>query len=311
MRLTRVPSSVPPGDSRVTNGIVVALMAYAVYAWGDGFIKALGPSLSVFEIGFYNILFAAIVLVIFTPRGETWRGFWRMRQPWTVHARAWSGLIGGVLSVYAFTSIPLAEVYALIFLAPFFVTLLSIVVLKEKVGPWRWAAVFTGFGGVLLVVRPGFRELETGHFAALGVAVLAGFSVILMRSLAGERQTTVLGVLGVYGLVFNGVAAAATAPSLTLPDWPVLGLLVAAGICTGFGNRLQLLATRLSPVNVIAPTHYSQILWAVVIGAAFFAEYPDWLSLVGLAIVVGSGLLTLARERIRLGTVRWLGRNRL
>ncbi len=295
----------------MTNGIVVALIAYAVYAWGDGFIKALGPSLSVFEIGFYNILFAAVVLVIFTPRGETWRGFWRMSRPWTVHARAWSGLIGGTLSIFAFTQIPLAEVYALIFLAPFFVTLLSILVLKEKVGPWRWAAVFAGFVGVLLVVRPGFRELEAGHFAALGVAILAGLSVILMRSLAQERQTTVLATLGIYVLVFNGVAALATQPSLSVPDWPVLGLLAAAGICTGFGNRLQLLATRLSPVSVIASTHYSQIIWAVVIGAAFFEEYPDWLSLVGLAIVAASGLLTMARERIRLGTVRWFGRNRL
>jgi drug/metabolite transporter (DMT)-like permease len=73
------------------------------------------------------------------------------------------------------------------------------------------------------------------------------------------------------------------------------------------------MATRRSPANLIAPTHYSQIIWAVVIGAAFFAEYPDWVSMVGLAVVVGSGLLTLIRERIRLGTVRWnpFSRNRL
>ncbi len=109
-----------------------------------------------------------------------------------------------MLGVIAFTSIPLAEVYALIFLAPLFVTLLSIVVLKEHVGPWRWFAVMAGFVGVLLVVRPGFRELELGHLAALCIALLAAISVILMRSLsAHETRTTMLGFLMLYVLLFN------------------------------------------------------------------------------------------------------------
>jgi drug/metabolite transporter (DMT)-like permease len=295
----------------VKSGIILALAAYAVYAWGDGMIKAVGGRLSIFEIGFFNILFAGIFLFFLKPEGERWLGFWRMERPWAVHARALSGLVAGVFGVYAFTTIPLAEVYALIFLAPLFVTLLSIVILKEKVGPWRWAAVVAGFAGVMLVVRPGFRALELGHFAALMVAFLAAFTIILMRSLAEEKQTTMLGVLVAYGLVFNGIAAAAT--SLTLPDPKLLGLLALAGACTAAGHRLQLLATRRSPANQIAPTHYSQIVWAAVIGATFFAEYPDWITLAGLAVVGGAGLLTLVREQTRLGTVRWnpFSRNRL
>jgi drug/metabolite transporter (DMT)-like permease len=295
----------------VKSGIILALAAYAVYAWGDGMIKAVGGRLSIFEIGFFNILFAGIFLFFLKPEGERWLGFWRMERPWAVHARALSGLVAGVFGVYAFTTIPLAEVYALIFLAPLFVTLLSIVILKEKVGPWRWAAIVAGFAGVMLVVRPGFRALELGHFAALMVAFLAAFTIILMRSLAEEKQTTMLGVLVAYGLVFNGIAAAAT--SLALPDPKLLGLLALAGACTAAGHRLQLLATRRSPANQIAPTHYSQIVWAAVIGATFFAEYPDWITLAGLAVVGGAGLLTLVREQTRLGTVRWnpFSRNRL
>jgi drug/metabolite transporter (DMT)-like permease len=296
----------------VNSGIFLALAAYAIYAWGDGLIKSLGGELSVFEIGFFNTFFASIFLFFFKPDGETWRGFWRMQRPWAVHARAISGLVAGVLSVFAFTTIPLAEVYALIFLAPLFVTLLSIVILKEQVGPWRWAAVFMGFVGVLLVVQPGFRTLELGHLAAFVIAFLGAATIILMRSLAGERQTTMLGVLVAYGLFFNGMAMVATS-SFTLPDWKLLLFLALAGACTAGGHRLQLLATRRSPANQIAPTHYSQIVWAVVIGAAFFEEYPDWVSLIGLAVVACSGLLTLIRERMRLGTVRWnpFSRNRL
>lgn len=295
----------------MNSGLFLALAAYAIYAWGDGLIKAVGGNLSVFEIGFFNVLFAAFFLFFLKPEGERWHGFWRMQRPWAVHARALSGLVAGVLGVFAFTTIPLAEVYALIFLAPLFVTVLSVAVLKEQVGPWRWLAVAAGFGGVMLVVRPGFRALEAGHFAALAVAFLGAATIILMRSLAGERQTTMLGVLVLYALLFNGLAAAAT--GLTMPSWPLLGLLFLSGACTAAGHRLQLLATRRAPANQIAPTHYSQIVWAAVIGAAFFEEVPDALAVLGLAVVAGSGLLTLVRERIRLGTVRWnpFSRNRL
>lgn len=295
----------------MSSGIFLALAAYAIYAWGDGLIKGLGGQMSIFEIGFFNTFFAAVFLFFLKPDGERWRDFWRMQRPWGVHARALSGLTAGVLSVFAFTTIPLAEVYALIFLAPLFVTLLSVVILKEHVGPWRWAAVVAGFVGIVLVVQPGFRALELGHLAAFVIAFLGAATIILMRSLAQEKQTSMLGVLVAYGLVFNGVAAALT--SFAIPEPKLLGLLLLSGACTAAGHRLQLMATRRSPANLIAPTHYSQIVWAVVIGAAFFAEYPDWISLVGLAVVVGSGLLTLVRERVRLGTVRWnpFSRNRL
>jgi drug/metabolite transporter (DMT)-like permease len=102
-------------------------------------------------------------------------------------------------------------------------------------------------------------------------------------------------------------------PLADRPEPKLLLMLVASGACTAGGHRLQLLAQRRAPANQIAPTHYSQIIWAVLIGASFFSEDPDWVSLVGLAVVTGSGLLTLVRERIRLGTVRWnpFSRNRL
>jgi drug/metabolite transporter (DMT)-like permease len=296
----------------VNSGILLALVAYAIYAWGDGAVKALGGELSVFEIGFFNTLVAGTLLFFLKPKGEEWHGFWRTKRPWAVHARAASGLAAGVLSVYAFTTIPLAEVYALIFLAPMLVTLLSVVILKEHVGPWRWAAVFTGFVGVLLVVRPGFRTLELGHLAAFFLAFIGAATIILMRSLAAERQTTMLATLVGYSLVFNGVVAAATT-SFEFPGWKVLALIALAGACTAGGHRLHLLATRRTPANQIAPTHYTQLIWAVVIGMAFFREYPDWITFVGIVVIAGSGLLTLVRERIRLGTVRWnpFSRNRL
>ncbi|OBQ77251.1 DMT family transporter [Mesorhizobium sp. WSM3873] len=286
------------------NGILLALVAYASYSWSDAVIKSLGGQFTVFEIGFFVTLFAGCFLFFTRPADERWRDFWRTSRPWAVQARAWAGIASGVLSVYAFTTIPLAEVYALIFLAPLFVTILSTLILKEKVGPWRWLAVVAGFAGVMLVVRPGFRELHLGHLAAFAIAFLAATSVILMRSLAQqEKRTTMLGVLVGYGLLFNGLGVAAT--SFTLPDGNQLIWLVMAGAFTAGGQLLQLLAAKYAPANRIAPTHYSQIVWAVVLGSLFFREDPDLLTMAGLAVLGASGLLTMVREEVRLGTVRW------
>ena len=286
------------------NGILLALLAYANYSLSDAVIKSLGGQFTVFEIGFFITLFAGCFLFFTRPKGERWRDFWRTKRPWAVQARAWAGIASGVLSVYSFTTIPLAEVYALIFLAPLLVTILSTVILKEKVGPWRWLAVFAGFAGVMLVVRPGFRELHLGHLAALANAFLAATIIILMRSLAQqEKRTTMLGTLIGYGLLFNGVGAATA--SFSLPNLWQLAWLILGGAFTAGGQLLHLLAAKYAPANRIAPTHYSQIVWAVILGAMFFKEYPDALSLVGLAVVGASGLLTMVREEVRLGTVRW------
>jgi len=191
------------------------------------------------------------------------------------------------------------------------VTVLSAVVLKEDIGPWRWAAVLAGIVGVLLVVRPGFKALELGHVAAIGVAFLAAMTIVLLRSLAGkEKRTSIMGVLLVYGLTFNGIASI---PEFVMPNLHQFAAFAFIGLCTATGQITLLVATRIAPASQIAPSHYSQILWAVAIGMTFFHEYPDAIAVLGLGVIAASGLLTMIRERVRLGTVRWnpFFRNRL
>lgn len=294
-------------------GILLALVAYASLSWGDALVKALAGQLSVFEIGFFTTVFAGICIWPTKNAGDRWRDFWRMKRPLAVQARAVSGILAGVFGIHAFTTIPLAEAYALIFLAPLFVTILSALVLKEEIGPWRWAAVLLGFVGVMLVVKPGFQALSLGHLSAALVAFLAGVTIILLRSLAREeKRTSILGVLILYGLVFNGAAMLAMG-GFDLPSLSQLAILGASGLFAGLGQIALLAATKLSPANQIAPTHYSQIAWAVVVGAIFFNEYPDMMTITGLCVLAFAGLLTLIREQIRLGRVRWnpFFRNRL
>lgn len=299
------------GVPEMQKGFLLGLFAYASFSWGDATIKSLGSQVGVFQIGFFSILFSGIFIFFSRPRDERWRDFWRMSRPFAVHGRAISGLFAGILGIYAFTTIPLAEAYALIFLSPLFVTVLSAVVLKEDIGPWRWAAVLAGIVGVMLVVRPGFKALELGHVAAIGVAFLAAMTIVLLRSLAGkEKRTSIMGVLLTYGLVFNGVASI---PEFVAPNLHQILAFAFIGLCTATGQITLLVATRIAPASQIAPSHYSQILWAVAIGATFFHEYPDATAILGLGVIAASGLLTMIREKVRLGTVRWnpFFRNRL
>ncbi|KXG83990.1 DMT family transporter [Agrobacterium bohemicum] len=292
-------------------GFLLGLLAYASFSCGDATIKSLGSQVSVFEIGFFSILSSASLIFFLKPKEERWRHFWRMSRPWAVHGRAISGLFAGILGIYAFTNVPLAEAYALIFLSPLFVTILSALVLKEDIGLWRWSAVMAGIVGVLLVVRPGFKTLELGHFAALCVAFLAGLTIVLLRSLAGrEKRTSIMGVLIMYGLTFNGILMI---PEFQVPTLNQIGAFIVIGMCTAIGQITLLTATKIAPASQIAPSHYSQILWAVAIGASFFGEYPDTLAISGLVVIASAGLLTMMREKIRLGIVRWnpFFRNRL
>lgn len=278
-------------------GIALGFAAYAVFSCGDAAIKALGGALPIFEIVFFVTLFAAIAVPFNRPAGERWRDVFRMDRPVLVLLRAASGTIGGILGVTAFTTLPLAEAYALIFLAPLFATLLSFLFLNEKVGWRRLLAVFVGLAGVLLVIRPGFRELLPGHFAALGVAGCSATTVIVLRVLGPtEKRITLMSVAIVVPLALNGVLMLLDFQTPAPEDFIWL---VMAGLLAGLGGILLMAATRLAPANRIAPGQYGQIVVAIVLGAVFFDEFPDALALAGIALIVISGLFTFLREEKR------------
>jgi S-adenosylmethionine uptake transporter len=278
-------------------GTALGFAAYAVFSCGDAAIKALGGSLPTFEIVFFVTLFAAIAVPFNRPASERWRDVFRMHRPVLVLLRAASGTIAGILGVTAFTTLPFAEAYALIFLAPLFATILSFLFLKETVGWRRLLAVFVGLAGVLLVIRPGFRELLPGHFAAIGVAVCSAATVILLRVLGpSEKRITLMSVAIVVPLALNGALMLFDFETPAPADFIWL---VSAGLLAGLGGILLMAATRLAPANRIAPGQYGQIVLAIVFGAVFFDEFPDALALAGIALVVISGLFTFLREEKR------------
>jgi drug/metabolite transporter (DMT)-like permease len=280
----------------MNTGVLLGFLAYGAMAWGDAVIKAVGASrLSVFEIGLFVSVFAGIAMLFMRPAGERWRDLFQMRHPWLVALRSLSGIGAGIFGVTAFTSIPFAEAYSLIFMSPFIVTLLSIVLLRERVS-WRgWTAMALGFGGVLLVIRPGLRAIEFGHLAAFATAVCIAITVTVLRRIAStEKRTSLLVVPQLAGIAFTG---AVTATHYVTPTGMELGLMLISGGFAALGQFALLLAARRIPANLLGQAQYSQLFWAMAAGALFFAEYPDVVAIVGVAVIVVAGILTATSRK--------------
>jgi S-adenosylmethionine uptake transporter len=162
------------------------------------------------------------------------------------------------------------------------------------VGWRRWTAVFVGFVGVLVVLRPGFRTLGIGHLAAILCGIAAAGSVVALRMAGGdEKRISLYGAGAVGPLVAGGVLML---PRFVWPDLAQWGLLAGYGLLAGLAGVLLMYATRLAHANRVAPAQYSQMLWAIGFGYWLFGDKLDWPMAVGIVLILGAGLFTLVRE---------------
>ena len=218
-------------------------------------------------------------------------------------AVAVAGATAGILGIHAFTTLPFAEAYALIFLSPSIATILSIFILSEQVGWRRWLAVALGFAGVLAIVRPGFEALELGHLAAFAVSFCAAGTVIILRTLGQtERRVSLLAAV-----ILTSLGGQWRADAWRFP--------LAGGRRSSLprhGRSLRRRGAALPdprrPLCSCEPGRagaYSQMVWALLIGAIFFSEFPDLPAVIGIGLIAISGLFTFLREETR---GRWWSR---
>ena len=278
-------------------GVLLAFLAYASFSMADALIKATGPAMSVFEIAFFTTSFS-IIPAMLTKRGERWRDLYKLQHPFLVHLRCATAICGTACVMYAFTHIPFADVYAIGFLTPVVVTMLGVLVLKEHVALHRWLLLLISFLGVVLVIRPGVRELQLGHLAIFISVFLGGITTIILRHVAPrERRVSLVGLQVLYSGLFNGVMML---PFFVLPTLEQMAVFLGIGIMGGTGGLLLIAAARRTPANLVAPVQYSQLIWAFVFGAAFFGEYPDYIAVIGLAIVLSAGLANVLTEKLKI-----------
>ncbi len=274
-------------------GAFYALAAFAIFSTHDVVIKFLGGVYAPFQIIFFSTLFSFPLVMFMLIRDRT-EGHLRPVYPlWTL-LRTMAAMINTVAAFYAFSVLPLAQVYALIFATPLVITILSIPILGEKVGFHRWAAVVAGLIGVLVVLRPGGTDFTLGHMAALSCAFFDAFASIVVRKVGREERTA---VLMLYPLIANFVVMGAMMiffyKPLPLLDLGGVGMVSLLGFT---GGVLLILAYRASEAAVVAPMQYSQIIWATIFGYFIFGETVDMPTVIGAGIIILSGLYIVFRE---------------
>lgn len=274
-------------------GALLALVAFGIFATHDVIVKTLGADYSPFQIVFFSVLLGFPLVTIMLMRDAT-DGNLRPRHPWWTALRTGASVVTGVSAFYAFSALPLAQTYAILFAAPLLITVLAIPVLGERVGPRRWGAVIVGLAGVLIVLRPGGTDLGLGHAAALVAAVGSATASIIVRKIGHEERSV---VLLLYPMMANFVVMAMLMPFVYRP-MPVehlggLALMAAMGFVA---MLLVILAYRNAEAAVVAPMQYSQILWATLYGFVFFGEVVDGATVLGAGVIIGSGLYILFRE---------------
>ncbi len=282
---------------RTTKGVLLGFTAFALFSFSDSCAKLIKGELPPYETAFFGAVFGLTILPFLLHKGDRWIDIVSTTNLplWLIRFLAYPmGVIG---SVTAFIHLSMAEAFVLIFLQPAYITVMSVFILKERVGFRRWSAVAIGFLGVLIVLRPGLRPLSIGHLGALFAGLGGAVSVVAFRAAGGKEKNISLFGAGVLGGVI--VCGLLTFPRFIPPNGDQWTKLAGYGLIAAVANVLTMWAARLAPAAYIGPTQYSQMIWAVLLGYVLFGDGVDMPMFAGIVLIVGSGILTLVREHVR------------
>jgi drug/metabolite transporter (DMT)-like permease len=293
MAMSRVLS---PRSDQIPLGILYMVGSSILFAGVNGLVKWEVALYPVGEVAFFRSLFSLIpCYLLILPR--TGMSVWRTER-WGDHVkRALSQFCSMMCIFLAFQLMPLAGAIAISFSAPLFTTLLSIVLLKEKVGVHRWSALLVGFLGVLFVTRPGAGSLQAGALFALANAVLISTVAIAIRRMSVTESSE---TLTIYQLTFLTFFTALLLPfGFAWPHWRDGAMMALAGLGNGVAQYWWTKSLSVAPPSAVVPFNYLSLVWATIIGFLVWHDVPTAKLLIGAAIVVGSGLYILWRETVR------------
>jgi drug/metabolite transporter (DMT)-like permease len=288
-----IPSS---RQDHIPRGIFYMVGSTLLFAGVNALVKWEVALYPVGEVAFFRSLFALIpCYLLILPR----TGFGVLRtQRWPDHVKRAASQFCSMMSIFlAFQLMPLAGAVAISFSAPLFTTLLSILILRERVGPHRWSALVVGFLGVLFVTRPGAGTLQLGAAFALANAVLISTVAIAIRRMSLTESTE---TLTIYQLSLITLFTGLLLPfGFAAPSLKDALFMAAAGIANGVAQYWWTRSLHLAPPSAVVPFNYLSLVWAVIIGFVVWGDRPTRDLLVGAAVVVGSGLYIFWREALR------------
>jgi drug/metabolite transporter (DMT)-like permease len=286
----------PARADRPFKGIALVLASTIFLGTSDVTAKYLSATLPSIEIAWIRFLvFAVIMTPAMLPASPLYA---LQTNRLGLHLMRGAALLGSSLFfISGLRFLPIAEASATGFVAPLFVTALSIIFLGEKVGLRRWIATAVGLIGVLIILRPGTGAFHPAAFFPLVSALAWACTLIMTRMMSGtERAITTMTYSSIAGLF---ILSALVPFVWVTPTWHDIAFGILIGVASTAGQWIVVLAFRYADASVLAPFSYTQLLWVSVLGFFIFGEVPDVYTITGAAFIVASGLYTAHRERVR------------
>lgn len=286
-------SGTPQTQSGNRMGILLMSVVALLFSIIDAKARFLSQSVDPFIIAWFRQsgLLLAMALAIFVFGSSSLKtnylGFQVLRGILTAAS--------AVLYIYALKFVPLVEVVAVTFIAPLFMCLLAMIILGERMNPFRWAVVVLGFFGAIIIIRPGLGVFHPAIFLVLLEAVLFALRQIITRKIS-DKDTPACTI--VYTALIGWLLLCLPLPWV----WggPLSGievsLLVSTSLLAGLAEVLTIFALSRALAVVVAPIHYTMLVWATALSWVFFSYFPDNWTLLGATIIIGSGLLLLRKE---------------
>jgi drug/metabolite transporter (DMT)-like permease len=278
----------------VVTGILLMLLAMTIIPIMDGLAKLLTADYPIAEVVwgryFFHLLYLLPVVIFrYGPSALL------PRHMGLQIIRGGLLLSSTIFFFAAIAKMPLADTLALVFIYPIIVTALSSILLGEKVGSRRWVAVLVGFLGALVIIRPGFNNIDPGTIYAIAAGAIYGLYVVATRKLSGSAPPLVT-------LTFTALLGALIMSAWVPFEWVApnsfgWSLMAAMGACAALGHFLLIKALDHAPASVLAPFGYSEIIMATIIGFVVFGDFPDAITWLGVGVITSSGIYISLRER--------------
>ena len=277
----------------VMRGIVLMCLSTIAFSIMHGLVRFVSEVLPPFQIAFFRNIFGLAFLVPLLMRSRF--AILRTKQ---IGLHALRGVINMAAMLMFFTALaisPIAKVTALGFTAPIFMAILAVLVLGERFRIYRWSAIFLGFVGMLIILRPGLVAIDTGALLVIGSAALWAVAMIIIKIQSRtESSLTIVAYMG----IFLGVFSIAPAVWVWQPfGLQTLGFMVLIGL---FGSIAQIAISeslKETDSTALMPFDFLKLIWTAIIGVWFFSEIPDIYTWIGAIVIFLSGLFIAIRER--------------
>lgn len=284
-----------PAENK-TAAILLLMATTVLFASGDAIAKLAVSTLHPIQMLFLRCVFVVGITVPYA----LWKigpSVFHSDHPKTQTFRGLAVLGSSFLFVSGLSHLPLADASAINFVWPLLITVLSVFILKEKVGIRRWAATAVGFCGMLLIIRPGTGAFQIAALFPLGAALLWSFAAVVTRSVsARDRAATTLVWTSLVMLAGSGLLIPFFWRPMTGQEWLLMGII---GCTSVIGHSVLVFAYERANASFLAPFAYVQLVWATLLGYLVFGSLPDRWIAAGATLIVASGIYTAHRERVR------------